>query len=83
MRIQVAFLVVASLLLPPAHLPAVDDVSLQTGLPCPSTLYSAHETLRAFDAALPEVRSWFGLRAAAGASCSPLSKQKLCSHMCT
>ncbi|PRW05930.1 hypothetical protein C2E21_9382 [Chlorella sorokiniana] len=32
----------------------VDDVSLQTGLPAPSTLYSAHETLRAFDAALPE-----------------------------
>lgn len=39
----------------PARLCAVDDVSLQTGLPAPSTLYSAHETLRAFDTALPEV----------------------------
>jgi len=37
----------------------VDGVSLQTGLPAPTTLYSAHETLRGFDAALPEVRaSW-------------------------
>lgn len=33
----------------------MDDVSLETGLPAPSTLYSAHETLRAFDTALPEV----------------------------
>ena len=33
---------------------AVDDISLQTGLPAPSTLYSAAETLRAFDASLGE-----------------------------
>lgn len=30
----------------------MDDISLQTGLPAQSTLYSAHETLRALDAAL-------------------------------
>ncbi|KAL4436506.1 hypothetical protein ABPG75_003645 [Micractinium tetrahymenae] len=34
----------------------VDDISMQTGLPTRSTLYSAHETCRAFAAALPPER---------------------------